>query len=76
MSRDQSKRIISSSSHDDGPVYRAYLLGSDDRIIGVEDIVASDDIEALMRARSLADRNAVELWDRARRIIRVERRTH
>lgn len=54
--------------------YRAYLMDPDSHIVGVKEIDAQDDVEAMFKARSMNEDFAVELWDRARRVIRLQRR--
>lgn len=76
MSQDGELTRINNTIDQGMPSYRAYLLNKEDRIVGFEVIEAPDDVEALMHARILAEKNPVELWDRSRRIIRIERRTH
>ncbi len=76
VSQDGEAQHTVNSSAQESPTYRAYLLNQEDRIVGFEVIEAPDDVEALMHARALAEKNPVELWDRSRRIIRIERRTH
>jgi hypothetical protein len=76
MSQDGEAQHTDNPSVQEPPTYRAYLLSQEDRIIGFEVIEALNDVEALMHARALADKNPVELWDRSRRIIRIERKTH
>ncbi|WP_236728738.1 hypothetical protein [Methylobacterium sp. WSM2598] len=46
----------------------------DDHIIGVEQIDAQDDVEAMLKAPAFTASSAVEIWDRARRVIGLRQR--
>ncbi|ACA17208.1 hypothetical protein M446_2770 [Methylobacterium sp. 4-46] len=56
-----------------GLSYRAYLIDGQDHIVGVERIDAEDDVEALLKARGLDVPFDIELWDRDRRVIGIQR---
>ena len=57
------------------PVYRVFMLGNDDHITGVEIVDCPSDDEAMTRAFGLTgDGKAVEVWELARRIGRVDLR--
>jgi hypothetical protein len=49
--------------------YRAFIIGLDGHIIGVEPIVCASDEEAIERARLLVKGHSVELWSGARLVI-------
>lgn len=53
--------------------YRAYLLDAADHIRKVEIITAEDDRDALAKASILAATGCVEVWDKARRLARIDR---
>jgi hypothetical protein len=42
--------------------YRAYTLGDDGRIVGLETLTCTDDREAMEKASHLTEGHAVELW--------------
>ena len=42
--------------------FRAYIVGPDGRFIGVHEIAAIDQNEAITKAISLLDGHAVEVW--------------
>jgi hypothetical protein len=45
------------------PDYRAYTVGDDGHFNGYEPLVCANDEEAITKAKVLAQRHAVELWD-------------
>jgi hypothetical protein len=51
--------------------YRVYIVGGDERFIGVREIDARDDNAALRKARRYAAERDVEVWQRDRRIGRI-----
>ena len=51
--------------------YIVYILDCAGKIRGAEWIAACDDADALAQARSLARSGGCELWQRARRIARL-----
>jgi len=52
--------------------YRAYVIGSDGRIISRVDIRCSDEGEARRIAKAAVDGHAIELWQADRFIERFE----
>ena len=56
------------------PDYRAYLIGPDGHFYDSVDLKCVDDDEALKRARELVGENGVELWQRARKIARFDKK--
>jgi uncharacterized membrane-anchored protein len=48
--------------------YRAYLIGSDGRIVLRVDLNCDDDEAAKRQAKALVDAHDIELWDGARKI--------
>lgn len=54
--------------------YIVYILDGTGRIRGAEWIAAAGDAEALRVARRLASASPCELWQRARKVARIERR--
>jgi hypothetical protein len=57
------------------PEYRAYTVGPDGHIIGVEAMVCANDEEAIEWARRLVEGHGVELWSGSRLVIRFPGRT-
>jgi hypothetical protein len=55
------------------PIYRAYLIDGNDRVASYKPVEADSDTEALQAARQFVDGCDVEVWDRDRRIGRLER---
>ena len=54
------------------PAYRAYRIGSDDRVCAAVEMTARSDDEAIEIAKGMVNGSAVELWDRDRKIGRFE----
>ncbi len=54
------------------PVYRIFHIAADGHIKRSEVLEARDDEHALVLARSLVNGCPAELWERARRIARLE----
>ncbi len=52
--------------------YRAYTVGDDGHFVDYRPIVCRDDAEAIARAKRLVDGHDVELWNRARFVIKLE----
>ena len=52
--------------------YRAYAIGSDDRIILRVDLMCDDDEDANERARQLVDYHTIELWQGKQLLARFE----
>ena len=52
--------------------YRAYIMGPDGHIQDMVVIHSETEEKAKERARQLVDGHAVELWDEARKITRIE----
>ncbi|WP_262028123.1 hypothetical protein [Microvirga sp. Mcv34] len=50
------------------PVYRAYVIDSNGGILIAHALTCQTDDEAISKAREYANGNAVELWDRGRKI--------
>jgi hypothetical protein len=55
------------------PDYRAYLVGDDGHFEAVS-LVCDDDADATEKAKRLVDGHDVELWQRARKIARFDRK--
>jgi hypothetical protein len=54
-------------------IYRVFLLGNDDHIVGATIMYCSTDEEVMIRASGLAGvHKAAEVWDLGRRIGRVD----
>jgi hypothetical protein len=51
--------------------YRAYIVGLNGHIIGVEPMVCANDEEAIERARLLVKGHTVELWCGSRLVIQL-----
>ncbi len=51
--------------------YRAYTVGPDGHFVGFEPLSCADDAEAIENAKRLV-RDAIELWQRDRFVIRLE----
>jgi hypothetical protein len=56
---------VSLTSH---PVYRAYVIDPSGGILIAHALICRTDEEAISKAKVYADGNAVELWDRGRKI--------
>jgi hypothetical protein len=54
------------------PEYRAYLIGSDDRIVERIDVDLPDDAAAIAAALRLVDGHDVELWQGTRKIAELK----
>jgi len=52
--------------------YRADTVGDDGHFVDYRPIVCRDDAEAIARAKRLVDGHDVELWNRARFVIKLE----
>ena len=52
--------------------YYAYVIGDDGHITNRIEIICEDDEEAKRCATQLVDGHAIELWQEARRITRLE----
>lgn len=52
--------------------YRAYFIGGDGHFIKSTDIIAEDDPAAIIAARSLIGKYAIELWEHDRRIMQFD----
>ena len=53
--------------------YRAYTVGTDDHFVGYEALVCDDDVEAIEKAKRLANGLDIELWSGDRFVIRLSR---
>lgn len=54
------------------PTYRAYMIDGNDRVASYKPVEADSDAEALQAALQFADGCDVEVWDRDRKIGRLE----
>jgi hypothetical protein len=54
------------------PIYRAYLIDGNNRVASYKPVEADGDAEALQAARKFVDGCDVEVWDRDRKIGRLE----
>jgi hypothetical protein len=54
------------------PTYRAYLIDENNRVTSYKPVDADSDAEALQAAREFVDGCDVEVWDRDRKIGRLE----
>ena len=52
--------------------YRLYCLDEKDQIVSARNFLALDDLTALVEAEGACAKNAVELWQGARRVARVK----
>jgi hypothetical protein len=52
------------------PYYRVYFVGPGRQFTGVQLVAAADDMDAIGKARQLADSHDVELWGGERLIAR------
>lgn len=53
--------------------YRLYFVGSDGHIAGPPEVVeCADDQAAIEAAKQLLDGKAIEVWDKARIVIRLD----
>jgi hypothetical protein len=59
--------------------YRCYILDSEDHILQAHDVECADDAQAQSAAQHLLTRDpynqAIEVWERARRIAKLHRLT-
>jgi hypothetical protein len=55
--------------------YRVYVVGSDGHFIDVVALECGDDAEATKRAAQLVDGHDVELWQGARKVVTLPRKT-
>ncbi len=53
--------------------YRAYTVGNDGHSVGYEALVCDDDVEAIEKAKRLANGHDIELWSGDRFVIRLSR---
>ncbi len=72
MVEQQSTPTTAKTFDGNEPIYRAYLLDGSDNIIWAELIPAYDHKGAMSVIRGMMGSHAVELWDRAQLIIRLE----
>jgi hypothetical protein len=56
------------------PDYRVYIIGSDGHFFDSVQLECADDTEAKKLAQQLVDGHDVELWQRARKIFRFDRK--
>jgi hypothetical protein len=52
--------------------YRAFRLDDAGRVFSAEIVQAEDDVQARRRARSMVQRETIELWERTRFLGRFE----
>jgi hypothetical protein len=52
--------------------YRAFILGQDGHIFKAEGFEASDDEEALRKAKCIVDGHDVEVWQLARKVAAIK----
>jgi hypothetical protein len=57
------------------PEYRAYIVGPGDHFIAVVPLVCRDDEAAKEQAKQLVDDHDVELWQKARKVVRFSKQT-
>jgi hypothetical protein len=58
------------------PVYRLYTMSKDGHIAGPPTVIdCADDQESVQAAEKLADGHALEVWDSARFVVRIESKT-
>jgi hypothetical protein len=55
--------------------YRVYIVGSDGHFVSSVPLECADDAEATEQAKQLVDGHDVELWQRARKIAAVHRKS-
>ncbi|PIK72887.1 hypothetical protein [Methylobacterium frigidaeris] len=72
MVEQQNTSTFSRNFYRDEPAYRAYLVDGNGKIIWAELIPAHDDKDAMSLIRAMIENHAIELWDRARFITRLE----
>ena len=51
--------------------YKLYSLDETGHIVSAKDLLAHDDLAALREAETACQKNAVEVWQGARRVARV-----
>ena len=56
-------------------IYRAYIVGTHDRAIGVVQLDCIDDRSAIKSASRLVDNHDVELWQMDRPVARFDARS-
>ena len=56
--------------------YRAYTVGRDGHLNGFEPLVCASDDEAIEKAKQLAVRYDVELWNLDRLVVRLKHQPH
>jgi hypothetical protein len=54
--------------------YRAYIIGHDGHFVTFKQLECINDDDAKEQAKRLVDGHDVELWQRARKVARFERR--
>ncbi len=52
--------------------YKAYFIGSDGHFVKAVDIIKDDDPTAIIAARALIGKHAIELWEGDRRILQFD----
>jgi len=53
--------------------YRAYLIGPDGHMVGREDLICSNDAEAIEQATGFTDKHEVEVWNGPRLVTKLAR---
>jgi len=53
--------------------YRAYTVGADGHFVGFEALICANDVEAIEKAKRLANGHDIELWSGDRFVIRLSR---
>ena len=54
--------------------YRIYTLGDDGHFIKVDEVDASDDASAIIRAKQMQNGLPLEIWDGCRIVKKLDRR--
>jgi hypothetical protein len=53
------------------PIYRAYLIDQNDKVVSFKPVEAENDEEALNAAKQFVDGHDVEVWDLGRKVGRL-----
>lgn len=51
--------------------YRAYVIGSDDHIVGAEALICGDDVQAIAEIAARLHDRTIEIWSGDRFVIRL-----
>jgi hypothetical protein len=57
------------------PEYRIVIVGEDGHVYRAIPLECDDDVEAIKQAEQFTDHRDVELWQRNRKVIRLERKS-